>query len=457
MLIERKDIDGLNIQLNIKLEPEDYKATFEKELQRQGGKVQLKGFRKGKVPNSYLKKAFGKQVLADVVFSEASKVLSDYLKEHELKTLGRPLPSDDQSAMSFDPSTLQTYNFSFDIGLEPEFEVKGVSEEDKYKRLKVKVQDEEVDEELDRARKRMGNEVEAEGDIEENDRLVLEAKEVTDDDSGLEANFQVLVDMIGDDKVKKRIKSIKVGDTFEFNPFTLEKNAKESYVRKHMLGIEDEEVEIGTKWEAKVQAIKRIEKADMDESFYKSFLGEDVETEDQAREKVREELERFYQKQTEALLFRSFQDALLEKNDFELPKDFLKRWLESEKANENAESEEKVSTEVDQEEFDNFLKGLKWTIIRDRIADDGKVEVTETEIRQYFINSVRQYLGAYGADENLLLHSAERLMQDSGQVRKAYETLKDDKVFNYIVSQVEIEDKEIDKDELENQIEAAKA
>ena len=99
MHIERKDIDTLNAQLVLKLETSDYSAKFEDELQKQGKKVSLKGFRKGKVPKTYLKKVLGKSVLAEVVLGEVNKTLSEYVEKEGLKLLGGPIASEEQEDM----------------------------------------------------------------------------------------------------------------------------------------------------------------------------------------------------------------------------------------------------------------------------------------------------------------------------------------------------------------------
>lgn len=453
MLVERKDIDKLNIQLGITIDPDDYKEAFDTQLQKQGKKVQLKGFRKGKVPKSYLKKVFGKSVLAEVVLSKTSDSLSGYIQENELSTLGRPLPSSSHDSIDFDPNNLETYKFTFDIGLEPEFDVKGVESTDSYVKPKVIVDDAMITDELDRARLRMGKEVEVESGAEENDRIQIEAKEKDGEDVRT-ATFHVLMSMLGDSKVKKTLQSSKVGDVFEFNPFTLEKDATSDHVKKHILGLEeDDDGDVSEVWTGQILAIKRIEKADLDETFFKNFFGEEIQDEASAREAIKNEIEAFYNRQGEALLFRSFQDRLLEVNDVDMPADFLKRWLESEKVEQNAQQEEQVSTEVGDEELGHFLKGLRWTIIRDKIAEKGEVEVSEDELTQYFVNNVKQYLGAYAADEALITHSAQRLMQNPEQVRKAYETIKDDKVFKYISDQVKVNTEDVTKDELEKRIE----
>ncbi len=452
MQIEKNDIDSLNAKLSIQLEPGDYENRYAEELQKQGKKMSLKGFRKGKVPKSYLKKVLGKSVLAEVVFDEVNRSLSGYIEENKLKLLGGPIPSEDQSQIDFDPDQKTTYNFSFDIAFEPEFDITGVSEDATYEKVVVEVTDAMIDEEIEKARKRLGKEVEIEKGTEDNDRIELSAVELENGEvkeGGLTANIKLLVSMIADEKLKSEIKGSKLGDSFSFNPYDLEKDASEHHVKHHILAIEDDSIEVSKEWKGELTKIIRIAPADLDEEFFKKYFGEENDTEEKAREILRKEIGAFYNRQGEALLFRTFQDRLLQENDFDLPEAFMKKWLD----NQQQEGQQETMTD---EAFQNFIKGLRWTIIRDKIGLQGEVEVQAEEIQHYFMAQIRQYMGPYGADENLLQHSAQRLMQDNEQVRKAYETIKDDKVFQYISSQVKTTEKSISTEELESLIESVR-
>jgi trigger factor len=450
MQITRKDIDNLNAQLNISLTPEDYKEQFENELIKQSKKVQIKGFRKGKVPKSYMKKAYGQSVLVDTVFSKVNDVMVSYISDNKLRLLGRPLPNDEQEQVNFDPMSLETYNFSFDIGLEPEFELVGVGEKDSYKKPIVKATQEMIDEEMGKAQTRMGKEVEVESGVEENDRIELTSVELEDGkekEGGVKASVKLLVNMVADKKVKKNLLKGKVGDEIEFDPFKLEKDSKPGFVKKQILGIEDENVEVNNTFKGTIESIKRISPAELNEEFFTQLFGPEVTTLEKAEETLRGELEKFYSRQGEALMFRSFQDTLMEKTNFEMPEAFLKRWLIS-------ESKEGQDDATIEEGFAGFIRGLRWTLIRDRIANQGKIEVTEEEIYQYFMVQVQQYMGGYGADENLLRHTASRLMQDQEQINKAHEAIKDDKVFDYIKTLVKVKEEAISAEELEKRIAA---
>lgn len=452
MHIERKDIDTLNAQLVLKLESSDYSAKFEDELQKQGKKVSLKGFRKGKVPKTYLKKVLGKSVLAEVVLGEVNKTLSEYVEKEGLKLLGGPIASEEQEDMDFDPNNLTDYSFQFDIGFEPEFDVSGVDEKSTYEKVVVEVTDDMVTEELDKARTRLGKEVEVEKDIEDNDRVEIQAFELENGkrkEGGHEAEIKLLVNMVVDKTALKALKGGMVGDNFDFDPFKLEKEASDHHVKKHILGLESDEVEVSNEWRGEITKAIRIAPADLDQDFFKKYFGEENDSEEKARELLSNDIAGFYNRQSEALLFRSFQDKLLSDNNFEMPEAFMRKWLDAQGAEDNKES-------MTDEAFENFIKGLRWTLIRDKVGEQGEVEVDAKEIQDYFMAQIRQYMGPYGADENLLMHSVQRLMQDNEQVRKAYETIKDDKVFQYIASNVKTKEKKVSVDQLNKMIEAVR-
>ncbi len=82
--------------------------------------------------------------------------------------------------MTFNPETEEAFEFSFDIGVYPEVELKGIGEETSIEMHDVQVPDDTVTEELDLMRRKQGKQVEVEDGIEEKDILTLEGKELED-------------------------------------------------------------------------------------------------------------------------------------------------------------------------------------------------------------------------------------------------------------------------------------
>lgn len=438
----------MNTVLTVTLEKADYEPRFNSELSKHRKQAQMKGFRKGKTPVSILKKMYGKSVLVEVINEVLQKELSGYLAGEDLRILGQPLPSEDQEPLDFELKELQDYTFKFDLGLVPEFEVQGVGPESAFEKIEVEATEEMIDEELEAARKRHGERQFVEEDIRENDMVKLLAKELDGEEvkeEGVESEFSVLVSAISNEEAKQQLLSGKKGDTFRFNLFDLEEEKDEKYVRKYLLELsDDDEREVGQHYEVTVEEVSRIVPAELNQEFFDKFFGEgEVISEEEARDKIREQIEKFYNGQSEALLFRDMQEKLMELNEMELPESFLKRWMKS--------SNEKLDDEVIEKEYGAFAKNLQWSLIRSKLIKRFGVEVKQEEVFETLKNQVRSYFGGVATGmEHIVESTAGRLMEDKKQVEQAYEKILSDKIFDAVAAEVTVEAKKTSLEEFES-------
>jgi len=442
--IVREDKDNLNAVVSITLEPEDYQSQFEQELQKYRKQASLKGFRKGKTPASVIRKMYGRSVLVDVVNNLLGRELYGYIDQEELDILGQPLPSEEQQPVDFDPKNLEAYEFKFDIGLAPDFEIEGLSEDATFHRYEVEIPDEIVDEDLNRIRERHGERPEVTDAIQEKDLLKVSVKELEGDrlkEDGVESEFGIGVREITNEAAQQEIIGKKVGDTLRLNLFELFKNRDDQRVRNLLLDIEheDEEMEVNEEFEVTITEAKRPMPAELNQEFYDKAFGEDnVHNEEEARDAIRADYKDFYDKQADALLFRDFQETLLEKNQLDVPDDFLKRWLKA--------SNENVSEEDIERDYPAFAKNLQWTLLKNRLAKRYDIEITHEEVEAAFRQRVAEYFGGYGQPQ-MIDATVERLMQDQKQVNEIAEDILVDKLHHKIVAEVNIEPKPIGRDE----------
>ncbi len=451
--VVREDVDNLTAVLTVTLEKKDYEPKYKSELDKYRQQSNMKGFRKGRTPMSMIRKMYGLPVLSEVVNDMLQRKLFDYLQEENIDILGQPLPSKDQELIDFDVKNLKDYTFKFDIGLSPEVEVEGVSEEATYQKYTVEVSDEMIDEEIERMRKQQGERIFSEEDIQEGDLLRLHVVELENGEpkeEGVENSFSILVDNIASETLKEEVLTGKQGDTLRFNIFELEKNADEAFVRKHLLELEEEdEREINPEFEATIEEVSRVEPAELDQAFFDNTFGEgEVSSEEEARAKIRENIVARFENQAGALLFRDIQEKLMEENELPLPDDFLKRWLKA--------SNEEVPEEEIEKQYEGFAKNLTWTLIRNKLVKRFELEVGQQEITEYFKDRVRGYFGGQ-ADENLLNSMAMRLMEDRKQLESAYEDIITDKVAEAIEDHVTIEPNPITVEAFEEVMQQAQA
>ena len=445
--VVREDIDNLNAVLTVTIAQDEYEPKFKQQLKKYRDQAQIKGFRKGKTPNSVLKKMFGKNILVDIVNEMIQEKLVGYLREEELNLLGQPLPSEDQEDYDFDLKSLQDYIFKFDVGMPPDFEVQGLDESNTFEKYKVTPRQEDITSDLENARKRMGEVVHSEDDINEGDLVKFKVQELDGDAlkaEGIEAEFSVPMEKMTE-AAKEKVLAGKVGDTFSYALDEIEADIDATYVKKYYLNLEEEAAEalMDLTFQLTIVDATHVEPAEMNEDFFqKIFNNEEIKTEEQARAEIAKNIEKYYDNQADALLYRDFQDRLLEMNDLQLPADFLKRWILA--SNENA-TPEGVNAE-----FDAFTKNLQWSLITEKIAKASEIEVNQEELMAGLKNRVMGYLqGNPGLGDEFVEMMVGRLMQDEQQVRQVQDEIMAEKLHDAIAEQVTIEPKEISADDFE--------
>lgn len=441
MEVKMENRDTLNAKLRIEISKDDYITEFDKALKSFRNKSSLKGFRKGKAPMGYIRKIYGQSALADAVNDVLQKGLTEHLSKEEIRYIGQPLPAEEQEQMEFDAASPGDYKFTFDLGLVPQIDLKGLDAS--IQRYDVQVAPEVVDEEWQNNLKRMGSRVEVEDKIEPGDILFVRARELDGGkvkEEGWEASFAIGIDDFADEKLQKKVLKMKAGDSFEFSPSNLEKDRDISFIRKYHLGLEDQpDREISDTFSAEIERVQRMADPIIDQSLFDRMFGEDkVHSVDEAKEEIRKYIKDSLDQQADAVLYRQMQDSLMKANEIELPAEFLDRWLDY-----NRREDEPVPSDHDRLDF---RLDLKWQLIKDKIAEQNSLEVTSEDLEAGAYRRVMQYVGPYG-DPNGIRQLVSAVLGNEEQVdRIARETLAN-KVFGVLKESFKIVDKPISEEE----------
>ena len=426
MQIVRKETNPLQLTLELTLEPLDYAPKFESEIKKYKNKAQLKGFRKGMTPVSVIKKMYGKSILSDVINETIQDKLFGYLDEQKLNYLGQPLPNRDENLVfDLDVNNLKEFKFSFDLGLAPEIDVKGVSATDEYNFYDVTIPDTIVEEEFTAARRRFGKRTDATDTIQNMDMIKLDAEELDGavvKEDGWKTEFTILVDVIKDEAVKKELLTKKLGDNITFDIYKLE-DKDETHTNKYLLKKPEDNMQVvGNMFSATITEVSRIEPAELNEEFFSTFGDDAVHDESSLKEFLRKDVKAYYDNQAMQFMYREIMDYLMDNNEIALPETFLKRYLK--------ENNDDVSEDVVEKEFDAFAKNMRWSLQKSHLAKKYEITIEEADIRKHFTNSVFSYMRSYGnMDYSFITQTVDRLMKDKEQVNKAYEEILADRVF----------------------------
>lgn len=419
MKIDKNIIDDLNQTIVLTLEKSDVEPKFKQGLKNQAQKSQMKGFRKGKTPIGMVKKMYGQQILIDVINRSIQQELSTFLNETDLNILGQPIPSEDQEQLDFDINNISEYVLKFDIGVAPDFSINGVGEEDSFELDVVKLSDKIIDDEIEAMRARLGEQQAVEGDIEANDMIVIEADELDGKKKkkeGWSTSFTVLVDTLTEE-YKKELIGKKAGDSFTFDITNIEPDKSEDYVNKYLLNKKegDEDTVVGNDFEGVIKEVKRLIKPEFDQDAWDKIFGaEEVSSEEEARAKIAEGIQKHYDEQANQVMYGQILDVI-NTTEIEMPEPFLKRWLKSQN---DSLTDEQIETE-----FPDFLKGLKWQLIRERLVKENEIEVSFEDVRNAMKGQVFNYFSQFGADPSMVESVTDQMMENKEEVNKLYDQI----------------------------------
>jgi len=442
MIVTRENVDALNATLKVQVKPEDYKDKVKAILEKQRKEAKIKGFRPGHVPMSLIEKQFGKSALADVLNNIVNDSLYNYINENKIEILGNPIPSETTEVQG-DFNNPADFEFTYDIGLSPQVEIK-VDGRSKYEYVKVKVDEELINKQIDDLRRRYGKLVAAEN-AEDKDLVLAQFVELNEDNSikegGIMHSSTISMEFVEDKKVKKELTGKKVGDKLTVDPLKVSRGGKDTAA---MLGIKEEELaNIGKNFQITINEIKRMELAELNQELFDRLFGADtVKTEEDLREKVKNDLSEMFVNDSDKLLTRSIFDDLLEKTKLELPNEFLKRWI-------RMSNEKPITPEQIDAEYDGYAQSLKWQLIQNTIFKKNDLKIEQEEVVSYTKELLKNNFAQYGMptpEDKELTETAMGLLSKKEESNRIVEMLADKKLTDYFKNTVKLKEKELEYD-----------
>lgn len=410
MNITQNNIDKLNAVLTVAIDKEDYKDKVEKTLNQYRKTANIKGFRKGQVPMSFVKKQYEKSIIFDEVNQLLQTGVNDFLQKEKLSILGNPLPKADES-LDWDADQL---NFEFELGLAPEFKVD--LSKVKATGYKVNVTEKEVQKYVDNFAKRFGA-IKSVDKVEEGANIKAELKELDKDKNVVEGGVEKEAFLFVDELEKpKKFSGKKVEDVVVIKATDLYKDIQNL---EQLLGKTAEELkDYKGQLEFTIKEISIQESSEINQELFDKVYGEGtVKSEEEFRQKIKDEAEKMYARETDKQLMNEVVEELIKKTKFDLPKDFLVRWLNF--SNEKIESEEQAKEEVEKME-----DGLRYQLIEAKIAETYELKVEHQEVMDVTKQMIKDQFAMYG-QANIPDEELEQIVQSSLTNQQEYQRIAD--------------------------------
>ncbi|WP_341841608.1 trigger factor [Chitinophaga caseinilytica] len=436
--VTRENIGLLNDKITVKVSQEDYLPNFEKAVKHFSKTANIPGFRKGQVPAGMIKKMSGQALFADEVLKTVEKELMGYIQSEKLEIFAQPLSLENEPK-NFDYNTPAEFDFAFEVGLKPAFDVDPLLAKTSLTRYSVSVTDEIVDQELDRLQLKGGKSSEPETVTSENNVLNLEFIETDSKGNiaeGAEKKENSLLVKTFSAAAQEKLMGKKVGDTIVFQLSKAFDKDRIEYITKD-LGLANDKDAAKKYFQLTITKLTLIEKRELNEEFFNEvYPGQNIATAEAFREKLREEIGKYWKQEATNHLHNDLFETLVHETPIELPKEFLKRWLQ--KGGENPKTEAEA-----EQEYPNFDHQLRWTLISDKLIRDNKIDVSFDELKDNARTKLMSYYGLGGDQAEWMDSYLERLLQDEKYVDQTYRELITQKLFDWAETKVKVKEEEI--------------
>lgn len=440
--LEKKGNTEASIKINLK--EEDYQSQVEEKVKEYRKKANLKGFRPGKVPAGIIRKMYGKAIKVEEINQLVSQELPKYIREQELNIVGEPLP-DYENTENIDWETQKEFEFTYDIGLVNDFDY-DVSENLKITRYKIKQEDKEIDETIERLR----NQFHDTENVEEVGKEDIVNGKVMQKDGELENDTSIdLKEM--EEKQAKIFEGAKKGETVSFD--IRETHPEDTDVAVLLSKNPEEVADVNGEFELSIESVLRRKPAEINEDFFQNVFGQDdsIKTEEDFRAKVKDTLQENYDRETHNLLMLDIRNTVIDKTEFEVPGEFLKRWLLE-------RNDGNITQEQIDKEFDDYVRDLRWNLITNKIAEDKEIKVEHEDVKAKAREQIEEQLGQSGLlqqlGDNLDPFVDNYLQGENGNnYMQVFNQAKAEKIFDYIRENATIEEKEVTVDEFKEEVE----
>ncbi|QTY26122.1 trigger factor [Flavobacterium sp. CS20] len=429
MDVKHENKDSLNAVVKVDIQKDDYQPKVDKILKDYKKSANIPGFRKGHVPLGLIKKQYGQAVLVDEVNKLLQEALNKYITEEKLDILGNPIPKQQDD---FDWNK-ENYQFEFELGLVPDFEIdlkpkKGV------RHFKIEADKEMIDNQIKSIRKQYGKLV-SQNEVQPG--FLVQGTFVNDDEE-IDHETTLKVEDLKSKKDQKLLVGAKVNDSVSFKTKGLFKETSD--LAKH-LGIEEEKAkDLNVEVTFNISEINEEILAELNEEFFeKIYPGEEIKTEEDLRKKIKSDAEKQLEQQSDQQLLNDVSEYLIDNTSFDLPSEFLQKWL-------RMSGEKELTVDEAKEEFEKSEKGLRFQLIEGKIIKDNDLQVTSDEIKDATKDRIKMQLAQFSQDnmpEEQLDSIAQNILQKDEEAKKISDQVINQKLLNFYKENVNLKVKKV--------------
>ena len=421
MKVQVQSKKGLKTILSVVVDKAEIKKKLDKRLLELQNEIDLKGFRKGKVPPAVIKNQFGKAIYGEVIDRVLKESTTKAIQDKKLKVAGQP---------KIDLKTFgegKDLNFELQLDLLPEIKLESF-EKFKATDYLVKVEKKELDDRLNNLIKEYKSfeEKKVELKSELGDQIIFNYHATVDEKEFEGGKGEGVTIELGKDLFLKgfddQLTGLKKGEKKKVSSTLPQNHPKKELANKKAI------------FECEITNIKSPKKSKLDDNFAKSLGAKDLSD---LTQKVNSQISSQYNMALNSITKKEILDKLEKNHIVEIPKNLIENEIKASPSNTSSNKEEKNIKSVE--------KRIKLGLILNEYGENNKIKVTEDEIK----NEIQKQVKSMPGQEKFVF---EYYQKNPSATQHLQSTIYEEKIINSIKSKINLTKKELTIKEAEKMI-----
>ena len=198
-----------------------------------------------------------------------------------------------------------------------------------------------------------------------------------------------------------------------------------------------------------ISEINKQELADLDQELFDKIFGKgEVTSVTELKEKIKEDAAKQFEQQGDQQLLNDVTEMLIENTKFDLPKEFLQKWIQT-------AGEKELTEEEAKEEYEKSEKGLRFQLIEGKLITEHNLEVKFEDLKAFAIDRIKEQMAQFGQmnpSEKELNDIAARILSNQDEVKRLSEQLMNQKLLQLYKEKVNLEEKEVTYEEFVKEV-----
>jgi trigger factor len=433
--------DGLKRTLKVVIPQGELNQRFTSRLDEVKSNIQLKGFRRGKVPETHIKKVYGRSLMAEVVQQAVEDTSRQALTDRNERPAFQPKIEFPEDKDEVENAIAGTSDFAYSMSFEvlPDISITDLSTL-KLERLVADVPDEDVNKALEDLAAR-------------NTRYDEEDGRAAEDGDQLKIDFVGRIDGVEFEGGKAEDVPLVLGQGGFIPGFEEGLKGAKAGEERVVTATFPAEYQVATlagkeaQFDVKVRSVAKPVKPAIDEEFAKGLGAESLA---QVRERIAEQIKREFDQISRAKMKRGMLDALDKAHDFALPPTLVDNEFEGIWAQLTRQMEQAKKTFADEGKTEEDVRAqyrkiaerrVRLGLVLGEIGEKGKIEVTQDELRNALFEQARRFPG----QERMVYEYFEKT---PGAVAQLRAPIFEEKVVDYIAGLANPVEKKVSREEL---------